>query len=160
MNFSIHAEFGNCLLHRCGKLTVENCALVCEDDRLSFLHFPLVSTAPLYGRPKDPSSIVLDLSNITSEGILKNQENGERLNKVREQNKNDSETEDSNAAKSPVTFGTVKIEEGEKEAVSEPPGQLKKVQMPQKNAVCVTATRFEGGDKAMEIKGKLSLKMV
>ena len=47
-NLTIKAELGCCLLHRSGKLTIEECLLQCEQNPLDYLSFPIVSTAIEY----------------------------------------------------------------------------------------------------------------
>lgn len=44
-NLTIRAELGCCLLHRSGRLTIDNCVLQCEDSPLDYLSFPIISTA-------------------------------------------------------------------------------------------------------------------
>jgi hypothetical protein len=44
-NLTVRAELGSCLLHKGGRLTVENCALECLEHPLEHLSCPLVSTA-------------------------------------------------------------------------------------------------------------------
>ncbi|EMS52646.1 hypothetical protein TRIUR3_14698 [Triticum urartu] len=47
-NLTIKAELGCCLLHRSGKLTIQECLLQCEPNPLDYLSFPIVSTAIEY----------------------------------------------------------------------------------------------------------------
>lgn len=44
-NLTVRAELGSCLLHKGGRLTIENCALQCLAHPLEHLSCPLVSTA-------------------------------------------------------------------------------------------------------------------
>lgn len=44
-NLTIKAELGSCLLHRKGRLTVDNCFLECADHPLDHLSCPIISTA-------------------------------------------------------------------------------------------------------------------
>lgn len=44
-NLKITAELGSCLLHRKGRLTVDNCALQCVEHPLDHLSYPIMSTA-------------------------------------------------------------------------------------------------------------------
>lgn len=44
-NLTIRAELGCCLLHRSGRLTIEECILQCEQNPLDYLSFPIISTA-------------------------------------------------------------------------------------------------------------------
>ncbi|EFJ22052.1 hypothetical protein SELMODRAFT_175869 [Selaginella moellendorffii] len=44
-NLTIKAELGSCLLHRRGSLTVDRCALECEEHPLEYLSCPIVTTA-------------------------------------------------------------------------------------------------------------------
>lgn len=48
-NLTVRAELGSCLLHKSGRLVVENCALECSEHPLEHLVCPIVSTAPAYG---------------------------------------------------------------------------------------------------------------
>ncbi|KAB8106701.1 hypothetical protein EE612_041156, partial [Oryza sativa] len=47
-NLTIRAELGCCLLHRSGRLTIEECLLQCEQNPLDYLSFPIISTAIEY----------------------------------------------------------------------------------------------------------------
>ena len=47
-NLTIRAELGCCLLHRSGKLTIQECLLQCEQNPLDYLSFPIISTAIEY----------------------------------------------------------------------------------------------------------------
>lgn len=47
-NLTIRAELGCCLLHRSGKLTIEECLLQCEQNPMDYLSFPIISTAIEY----------------------------------------------------------------------------------------------------------------
>lgn len=44
-NLTVKAELGCCLLHRSGRLTIDDCVLQCESNPLDFLSCPIVSTA-------------------------------------------------------------------------------------------------------------------
>ncbi|MQL91827.1 hypothetical protein Taro_024446 [Colocasia esculenta] len=44
-NLTVRAELGCCILHRSGRLTIEDCILQCEENPLDFLSFPIISTA-------------------------------------------------------------------------------------------------------------------
>lgn len=45
VNLTVKAELGCCLLHRSGRLTIDDCVLQCESNPLDFLSCPIVSTA-------------------------------------------------------------------------------------------------------------------
>lgn len=45
-NLTVIAQLGSCLLHRRGRLVVENCVLECAEHPLEHLVCPIVSTAP------------------------------------------------------------------------------------------------------------------
>ncbi|ONM60403.1 F-box protein SKIP5 [Zea mays] len=47
-NLTIRAELGCCLLHRGGRLTIQECLLQCEQNPLDHLSFPIISTAIEY----------------------------------------------------------------------------------------------------------------
>ncbi|XP_022744304.1 F-box protein SKIP5 [Durio zibethinus] len=44
-NLTVKAELGCCLLHRSGRLIIEECILQCESNPLDYLSCPIVSTA-------------------------------------------------------------------------------------------------------------------
>lgn len=44
-NLTVRAELGCCLLHRKGRLIIDNCVLQCESNPLDYLSCPIVSTA-------------------------------------------------------------------------------------------------------------------
>ncbi|KAL6560534.1 F-box protein skip5 [Orobanche gracilis] len=44
-NLTVRAELGCCLLHRCGRLTVDRCILQCESNPLDHLSHAIVTTA-------------------------------------------------------------------------------------------------------------------
>lgn len=44
-NLTVRAELGCCLLHRAGRLTIDDCVLQCEENPLDYLSFAIVSTA-------------------------------------------------------------------------------------------------------------------
>lgn len=51
-NLTVKAELGCCLLHRSGRLTIERCILLCDENPLDYLSCAIVSTA------KGPSDVV------------------------------------------------------------------------------------------------------
>ncbi|KAL8172332.1 hypothetical protein V2J09_024136 [Rumex salicifolius] len=44
-NLTVRAELGCCLLHRKGRLIIDNCLLQCESNPLDYLSCPIVTTA-------------------------------------------------------------------------------------------------------------------
>lgn len=44
-NLTVKAELGCCLLHRSGRLIIDECILQCESNPLDYLSCPIVSTA-------------------------------------------------------------------------------------------------------------------
>ncbi|KAJ4826418.1 F-box protein skip5 [Turnera subulata] len=44
-NLTVRAELGCCLLHRSGRLTIDDCILQCESNPLDHLSCPIISTA-------------------------------------------------------------------------------------------------------------------
>ncbi|OMO73440.1 hypothetical protein CCACVL1_17262 [Corchorus capsularis] len=45
MNLTVKAELGCCLLHRSGRLIIDECILQCETNPLDYLSCPIISTA-------------------------------------------------------------------------------------------------------------------
>ncbi|TYH75420.1 hypothetical protein ES332_D04G017500v1 [Gossypium tomentosum] len=61
-NLTVKAELGCCLLHRSGRLIIDECILQCESNPLDYLSWPIVSTA---GSGVFPSNLKSDGDSIS-----------------------------------------------------------------------------------------------